>query len=44
MIIDQSLIFCSLLAVGIGFMIQQTVEILINTFSVLLPFNIKTVA
>lgn len=42
--ITQTLVICSLLAVGIGFMIQQVVEHFINTFLVVLPFNIKTVA
>ncbi|KLL04233.1 MAG: hypothetical protein MRECE_2c142 [Mycoplasmataceae bacterium CE_OT135] len=38
-----SLIFCSALALLCGFLIQQTVETLINTSLTLLPFNIKTV-
>ena len=38
-----SLIFGSLLALTLGFLAQQTVESLINTGLVLMPFNIKTV-
>ncbi|RHZ36421.1 hypothetical protein GvMRE_I1g733 [endosymbiont GvMRE of Glomus versiforme] len=38
-----SLIFCSLLAVACGFLIQQTVETLLNTSLTLLPFKIQTV-
>jgi len=40
--INGNLILCSLLAAGIGFMIQQSLETLINTSLVLLPFDIKT--
>jgi len=38
-----SLLFCSALAVLGGFLIQQTLETLLNTSLTLLPFNIKTV-
>jgi len=38
-----SLIFCSLLALTLGFLAQQTVESLINTGLVLMPFNVRTV-
>jgi hypothetical protein len=37
-------ILCSILAIGCGFLIQQSVETLINTSLTLLPFNIKTVS
>jgi len=38
-----ALIFCGALALTLGFLAQQTVESLINTGLVLMPFNIKTV-
>jgi hypothetical protein len=41
---NGNFLLCSLLAVAIGFMAQQSVETLINTSLTLLPFNIKTVA
>ncbi|WNE40126.1 MAG: hypothetical protein GBAus27B_000193 [Mycoplasmataceae bacterium] len=37
-------LICSLLAVGIGIMTQQTIENLINSLLVLSPFDIKTVS
>jgi len=38
-----SLIFCGVLALLMGFLAQQTVETLMNSALVLLPFNIKTI-
>ena len=38
-----SLVFGSLLALTMGFLAQQTVESLINTGLVLVPFNVRTV-
>jgi len=38
-----SLIFCGILALTLGFLAQQTVESLINTGLVLMPFNVRTV-
>ena len=38
-----ALIFCGILALTLGFLAQQTVESLINTGLVLMPFNIRTV-
>jgi hypothetical protein len=38
-----SLIFCSLLAVACGFLMQQVVETLVNTCLTVLPFDVKTV-
>jgi hypothetical protein len=36
-------VFCIALAVLCGFLAQQTVETLINTYLTVLPFNIRTV-
>jgi len=38
----RNLVLYSFLALGIGFMVQQSAETLINTSLVLLPFNINT--
>jgi hypothetical protein len=39
----SSLVFCGLLALTMGFLAQQTMESLINSALVLVPFNIRTV-
>jgi len=41
---NGTLFICSILAIGMGIMIQQSVENLINASLVLLPFDIKTVS
>ena len=38
-----TIIFCSALALVCGFLAQQSIQTLINTYLTLLPFNIKTV-
>ncbi len=40
---NTSFLFTSLLAVLCGFLAQQTVETLVNTCLVLLPFKVQTV-
>jgi hypothetical protein len=41
---NGTFLICSVLAIGIGFMIQTSVENLINSSLVLLPFDIKTIS
>jgi hypothetical protein len=36
-------VFCIALAVLCGFLAQQTIETLLNTYLTVLPFNIRTV-
>ena len=40
---DKGFLFMSLLAILCGFLAQQTVETLVNTCLVFLPFKVQTV-
>lgn len=41
--LTSTLLFCSGLAVLMGFLTQQTIETLVNAYLILMPFNIRTV-